>query len=93
MRRFVLLLAAGLLASGIAVPSAAIAKSQTSAKSCVWRTYFHGAKDTYFDGPFRYRWFTGAPCFASQATCKKWLYNTQTEYPLMMDFRPCHTGR
>jgi hypothetical protein len=96
---------AAALVAGAAAPLPALAKAypKVAGMSCsaaaskvgagnVWRTSFAGAQDTQSKF-FRYRWYRAAPCFTSQGNCKAWLYNTQTTYPLFMDFVPCHRGK
>jgi hypothetical protein len=81
---------AAALVAGAAAPLPALAKS--AGTGCVWRTSFSGARDTGFVH-FQYQWYRAAPCFASLASCKAWLYKTQTAYPYFMDFVPCHKGK
>jgi hypothetical protein len=102
MRAAFVILSAGI---GIALlvtggPAAAKAHPRTPGRDCgglvqrvgsgnVWRTFFHGERETLFD----HRWpFTAAPCFLSRSDCVNWLYWAQTDYPLEQEVRTCRRG-
>jgi len=62
--------------------------------SQIWWTYFTGSKEEEFtfSGPTYRRWYTKTACFRTEGACKTWLYETQSEYPDMMNFKPCTRG-
>jgi hypothetical protein len=65
------------------VPS--FAKSSGKGAYCAWFSGVRevGAIHTWYQ-PYR-----ASRCFSSLASCKSWLYNVQTAFPLFMDFKPC----
>ena len=75
----------------VAGMSCSAAAKQVGAAN-VWRTTFSGSRETDFIFGDRYQGYHASPCFTNQASCKAWLYNTQTAWPLFMDFVPCHRG-
>ncbi len=87
-----LLLALALAGLVIGSPNGALAKSRPSQGACTWSTSFSGARERLSELFGKYDYYRASRCFSTQASCKAWLYNIQTAYPLMMDFRPCHRG-
>lgn len=88
MRNICVLVVAGLMSTGVGMMSPAMAKSASKA-ACAWQTQFSGEREVGLINTWHQR-YSAAPCFASQASCKAWLYKTQTAFPLAMDFTPCH---
>ncbi|MCX5520131.1 hypothetical protein OSH10_16945 [Kaistia defluvii] len=56
----------------------------------VWFSRFSGSKPDVWDRGLEPAW--GVGCFRTQQECKRWLYNTQTEWPRLMNFTRCAQG-
>ncbi len=56
----------------------------------VWFSRFSGSKPNPWDTGLWPAWGNG--CFKTQAECKRWLYNVQSEWPQLMDFTFCQRG-
>ncbi|WEK52526.1 MAG: hypothetical protein P0Y66_11380 [Candidatus Kaistia colombiensis] len=56
----------------------------------VWFSRFTGSKPDVWDRGLEPAW--GVGCFRTQKECKRWLYDTQTEWPRLMNFTRCAQG-
>ena len=56
----------------------------------VWYSRFFGSQPDPWDRGLWSAW--GQGCFKTYKECKAWLYNSQTEYPRLMDFTFCKQG-
>ena len=56
----------------------------------VWYSRFSGSQPDPWDRGLWSAW--GVGCFKTYKECKTWLYNSQTEYPRLMDFTFCKQG-
>jgi hypothetical protein len=56
----------------------------------IWFSRFSGSKPDVWDRGLEPAW--GVGCFRTQKECKRWLYNTQSEWPRLMNFTFCKQG-
>jgi hypothetical protein len=56
----------------------------------VWFSRFSGSRPDVWDRGLESAW--GVGCFKTQQECKRWLYNTQSDWPRLMNFIRCKQG-
>jgi hypothetical protein len=56
----------------------------------VWFSRFSGSRPDVWDRGLESAW--GVGCFKTQKACKSWLYNTQSNWPRLMNFIRCQQG-
>ncbi len=66
------------------------ALSRTIGPNKIWFSRFSGARPDPWDRGLEYAW--GVGCFGTYKECKSWLYNTQSDWPRLMDFTFCKQG-
>ncbi|MCX5497598.1 hypothetical protein OSH11_23070 [Kaistia dalseonensis] len=66
------------------------ALSKTIGPKKIWYSQFSGYKPDPWDRGLWHAW--GIGCFKTYKECKSWLYNSQSDWPRLMDFTFCKQG-
>lgn len=56
----------------------------------VWSSRFSGSRPNPWDTGLWPAWGNG--CFKTEAECRRWLYDVQSQWPQLMDFTFCRRG-